>query len=205
MICHRYRCQVRVFQQLPGQLHPLGDDPIRVLTSDGEVRVIPADSVVTCVGMVPRRELLPASTVLPMMCASLATVLPPEGSAKPPIKATLPAVSSDKNTEKTKRHIVKYTFPNNHLKENDIVPNATIYPWDLPYALQCKGGFGNRKLADWFLEYATVLPDHFGADVPIWATFNEPIAIYVGYHMGIFAPGLHDMDTGWAFRIQKPS
>jgi len=33
------------------------DDSIRVLASDGEVRVIPADSVVTCVGMVPRREL----------------------------------------------------------------------------------------------------------------------------------------------------
>lgn len=78
------------------------------------------------------------------------------------------------------------------LKENDIVPNATMYHWDLPYALQCKGGFGNRKIVDWFLEYATVLLDHFGADVPIWATFNEPIAIYVGYYMGIFAPGLHD-------------
>jgi len=67
-----------------------------------------------------------------------------------------------------------------------------MYHWDLPYALQCKGGFGNRKIVDWFLEYARVLLDHFGADVPIRATFNEPIAIYVGYYMGIFAPGLHD-------------
>ena len=78
------------------------------------------------------------------------------------------------------------------LKENDIVPNATMYHWDLPYALQCKGGFGNRKIIDWFLEYARVLLDNFGSDVPIWATFNEPIAVYVGYAMGTFAPGLRD-------------
>lgn len=30
------------------------------------------------------------------------------------------------------------------LKEAGILVNATIYHWDLPYALQCKGGFGNR-------------------------------------------------------------
>jgi len=78
------------------------------------------------------------------------------------------------------------------LKENGIVPNATMYHWDLPYALQCKGGFGNRKIVDWFLEYAKVLLDNFGADIPIWATFNEPIAVYVGHAMGIFAPGLRD-------------
>lgn len=78
------------------------------------------------------------------------------------------------------------------LKENDIVPNATIYHWDLPYALQCKGGFGSRKIIDWYLEYVKVLLDNFGEDVPIWATFNEPIAVYVGHAAGIFAPGLQD-------------
>lgn len=78
------------------------------------------------------------------------------------------------------------------LKENDIVPNATMYHWDLPYILQCKGGFGNRKIVDWYLEYAKVLLDNFGEDVPIWATFNEPIAVYVGHALGIFAPGLQD-------------
>lgn len=78
------------------------------------------------------------------------------------------------------------------LKENGIVPCATMYHWDLPYALQCKGGFGNRKMIDWFLEYAKVLLDNFGADIPIWATFNEPIAVYVGHAMGIFAPGIRD-------------
>lgn len=37
-----------------------------------------------------------------------------------------------------------------------------------------------------------MLLDNFGSDVPIWATFNEPIAVYVGYALGSFAPGLRD-------------
>lgn len=78
------------------------------------------------------------------------------------------------------------------LKEAGILVNATIYHWDLPYALQCKGGFGNRKIIDWYLEYSRVLFDNFGEDVDYWVTFNEPIATYVGYAKGFFAPGLTD-------------
>ena len=78
------------------------------------------------------------------------------------------------------------------LKDNGIVPNATMYHWDLPYALQLKGGWGNRDIVEWFKEYAAVLLDNFGKDVDIWVTFNEPIATYVGYGVGSFAPGLAD-------------
>ena len=65
------------------------------------------------------------------------------------------------------------------LKANGIVPNATMYHWDLPYALQIQGGFGNRECVKWFTNYAKVLLDNFGDDVDLWATFNEPIAVYV--------------------------
>lgn len=78
------------------------------------------------------------------------------------------------------------------LKENGIQPCATMYHWDLPYALQLKGGFGNRRIVEWYLEYAKVLFDNFGDEVPLWITFNEPIAVYVGYAKGFFAPGLTD-------------
>lgn len=78
------------------------------------------------------------------------------------------------------------------LKENGIVPNATMYHWDLPYALQLKGGWGNRDIVQWFTEYANVLLDNFGKDIDIWVTFNEPIATWVGYGLGTFAPGLRD-------------
>lgn len=78
------------------------------------------------------------------------------------------------------------------LKKNGIVPNATLYHWDLPYALQVRGGFGNRDIVKWFCEYTKVLFDAFGDDIDFWATFNEPIATYVGYAAGFFAPGIRD-------------
>ncbi len=78
------------------------------------------------------------------------------------------------------------------LKENGIEPNATMYHWDLPWQLQLKGGWGNRESIRWFTEYAKVLLDNFGSEVNLWVTFNEPIATYVGYGMGTFAPGLTD-------------
>ena len=78
------------------------------------------------------------------------------------------------------------------LKKNGIVPNATMFHWDLPYALQVKGGFGNRNMTGWFKRYAEVLLDNFGDDIEYWVTFNEPIATYVGNAKGFFAPGLSD-------------
>lgn len=76
------------------------------------------------------------------------------------------------------------------LKENNIVPNATMYHWDLPYKLQLMGGFGNREIVRWFTDYARVLLENFGDDVDLWVTFNEPIALFVGMAKGFFAPGL---------------
>lgn len=78
------------------------------------------------------------------------------------------------------------------LKENGITPHITLFHWDLPYKLQLKGGFGNREVIKWFTNYANVLFDAFGDEVEYWSTFNEPIALYVGYAQGTFAPGLTD-------------
>lgn len=78
------------------------------------------------------------------------------------------------------------------LKEAGIKANATMYHWDLPYALQIKGGFGNREIIKWFTRYAEILLDNFGEDIAMWVTFNEPIAVYVGHALGWFAPGLKD-------------
>ena len=78
------------------------------------------------------------------------------------------------------------------LKSAGIRINATIYHWDLPYALQVKGGFGSREIIGWYLNYASILFDNFGEDVDYWVTFNEPIATYVGHAQGFFAPGLMD-------------
>lgn len=71
----------------------------------------------------------------------------------------------------------------------EIVPNATIYHWDLPYELEREGGWLNRDVVQWYGEYASTLFREFGTDIPIWTTINEPIATYVGYGQGMFAPG----------------
>ncbi len=75
------------------------------------------------------------------------------------------------------------------LYKNGLKPNATLYHWDLPQALDEKGGWQNRDSIRWFGEYASLLFREFGDRIPLWATLNEPIAAYVGYAQGIFAPG----------------
>ncbi len=82
------------------------------------------------------------------------------------------------------------------LHKQGIVPNATIYHWDLPYELEREGGWLNRDIVNWYGEYASLLFKEFGDSVPIWATINEPVATYVGYAMGFFAPGYKNEKYG---------
>lgn len=70
-----------------------------------------------------------------------------------------------------------------------LMPNATLYHWDLPQELEYRGGFLSRDIVNWFTEYAGFMFETFGDVVPLWSTFNEPIATYVGYGLGAFAPG----------------
>ncbi len=76
------------------------------------------------------------------------------------------------------------------LLEKNIKPNATLYHWDLPAALDDRGGWLNRDIAEWFADYATILFDKLGDRVPMWATINEPWVIMDGGYMhGTLAPG----------------
>jgi beta-glucosidase len=89
---------------------------------------------------------------------------------------------NDKGVDYYKRVIDK-------LNENGIAPNVTLYHWDLPQVLEEKGGWLNRDSIEWFGEYADKMFGVFGNSVPMWSTLNEPIATYVGYAKGGFAPG----------------
>jgi beta-glucosidase len=80
----------------------------------------------------------------------------------------------------------------------DILPNVTLNHWDLPQAIQDRGGWPNRDCTDWFAEYAQVVFERLGDRVALWATHNEPHVIaYAGYASGRFAPGIADCSQGY--------
>jgi len=72
----------------------------------------------------------------------------------------------------------------------DLLPNLTLYHWDLPQALEDAGGWLNRDTAQCFTDYADVVARHFGDRISLWATFNEPLcSAFHGYTWGVHAPG----------------
>ncbi|MCB9438532.1 MAG: beta-glucosidase [Anaerolineales bacterium] len=81
------------------------------------------------------------------------------------------------------------------LKAN-ITPYLTLYHWDLPQALQDKGGWANPSVVDWFLEYTSVMTSRLGDRVKHWATHNEPwVVAFLGHQIGLHAPGIQDLPT----------
>src|SRR5580692_4278107 len=76
------------------------------------------------------------------------------------------------------------------LLEAGIRPFCTLYHWDLPQALEDRGGWPNRDLAGYFADYAGILAKELGDRITVWAPFNMPWAFaYYGYGIGIHAPG----------------
>jgi len=85
------------------------------------------------------------------------------------------------------------------LRERGITPMATLYHWDLPQPLQDAGGWAARDTVDRFTDYAQIVLDQLGRDVPLWVTMNEPFcSAMVSYLQGRHAPGL--IDLGAALR-----
>lgn len=75
------------------------------------------------------------------------------------------------------------------LLEAGIRPWCTMYHWDLPQALEDRGGWPNRVLANYFGDYAGILAKHLGDRVTVWAPFNMPWTIaFMGYAADAFPP-----------------
>jgi len=79
------------------------------------------------------------------------------------------------------------------LLSQEIDPLITLYHWDLPQALQDKGGWDNRETVDYFSDYAAYIFNSLGDRVNKWLTHNEPSIVSLnGNAIGEHAPGFTD-------------
>lgn len=77
------------------------------------------------------------------------------------------------------------------LLDAGIKPFPTLFHWDYPYELYCRGGWLNPEASDWFAEYTSVIADALGDRVDRWFTLNEPqVFIEMGHMTGEHAPGV---------------
>lgn len=76
------------------------------------------------------------------------------------------------------------------LLDAGIQPWPTLYHWDLPQALEDRGGWPQRDTAYRFAEYAAAVHAALGDRVRHWTTVNEPwCTAFAGYASGEHAPG----------------
>jgi len=88
----------------------------------------------------------------------------------------------------------------NELLSQGIAPYITLYHWDLPQALEDKGGWRSRETVAAFGKYTAAVAEHFGDRVKHFAPINEPWCVaWLGHGLGVHAPGISDRPT--AFKV----
>ena len=87
------------------------------------------------------------------------------------------------------------------LKKAGITPWVTLFHWDLPAALQRKGGFLNDRISDLFADFAETVALAFGDDVKNYIVMNEPQCfVEDGHFTGLHAPFLQ-LDRKEVFKV----
>jgi len=102
-----------------------------------------------------------------------------------------PRVLPDGIGQADSRGLDYYSRVTDALLTAGIEPWICLFHWDLPQALQDRGGWGNRAIANWFAEYAQLMAQRLGDRVTRWVMFNEPqVHAMMGHGLGEHAPGL---------------
>ena len=74
--------------------------------------------------------------------------------------------------------------------QNGVAPWMTLFHWELPQALEERGGWQNYETAEAFSRFAGMMAAHFKGRVSHFITLNEPqIVLKLGYSDGVHAPG----------------
>ena len=82
------------------------------------------------------------------------------------------------------------------LLEASVQPLVNLFHWDLPQALQDRGGFADPQVVGWFTDYAALVASALGDRVTDWMTCNEPaVFAFIGHADGMHAPGLRHWPT----------
>jgi beta-glucosidase len=110
-----------------------------------------------------------------------------------------PRIQPDGSGPVEERGIGFYDRLVDELCERGIKSFATLYHWDLPQALEDRGGWPERDVAARFADYAATVYSHLGDRVHTWTTLNEPwCAAFLGYAAGVFAPGRTEPGAAFA-------
>jgi beta-glucosidase len=101
-----------------------------------------------------------------------------------------PRIQPDGQGRANPRGLAYYDRLVDALLRAGIRPLATLYHWDLPQALEDRGGWPNRDTAQRFSDYASTVAAPLADRIKHWLLFNEPKTFTAaGYLLGVHAPG----------------
>jgi beta-glucosidase len=107
-----------------------------------------------------------------------------------------PRVQPDGTGAANERGLAFYDRLVDALLAAGIQPLVNLFHWDLPQALQDRGGFADPGVVGWFADYAALVATRLHDRVSDWMTFNEPaVYAFLGHADGIHAPGVRDWPT----------
>jgi beta-glucosidase len=101
-----------------------------------------------------------------------------------------PRVLPDGTGQPDQKGLDFYSRLTDALLRAGIEPWVCLFHWDLPQALQDRGGWTTRAIADWYADYAGLMARHLGDRVTRWVMFNEAaVHAIMGHGLGEHAPG----------------